>query len=131
MTTLTIDDLYTDAGAFDEQKVLAVLRSKIAFSKSNEILFLADPSKMKASEAVILFALAKKILKLHDKIESEIITISELTDRIKINKNTLGVTVMRLKDDKKILLPMDGGYEMPTFKVEESLSLLSGLDKSK
>lgn len=125
MTTISIDDLYTDAGTFEEQNVLEVLCPKVRFTKDNEIIFLADPSKMKASEAIILFAFAKKILKLHDKIESEIITKAELLDKVKINKNTLGVTVMRLKKDKKILLPVEGGYEMPTFKVAEALSLLS------
>lgn len=125
-TTLTIDDLYTDAGAFDEQKVLQVLRSKIAFTKTNEILFLADPSKMKAHEAILLYVLSKKILKLHNKIDSEIITAAELADKLKINKSTVGVTVKRLKDDKKMLISDDSGYELPTFKVEEALSILIG-----
>jgi hypothetical protein len=129
MTTLSIDDLYTDSGTFDEQKVLATLRSRLAFTKNNEILFLSDPSRMKANEAIILFVLAKKLLKFHQKIESEIITSAELTNKTKINKNTIGVTVMRL-NDKKILVPADGGYEMPTFKVEEALSLLKAVDKT-
>lgn len=125
MTQITIDDLYTDAGAFDEQKVLSVLKGKVAFTKDNDILFLIDPTKIKANEAIILFVLAKKILKLHKKIDSEIITFAELTDKVKINKSTIGVTMKRLKDDKKMLLSSGEGYELPTFKVEEAITLLS------
>lgn len=125
MTQITIDDLYTDAGAFDEQKVFSVLKGKIAFTKDNDILFLIDPTKIKANEAIILFVLAKKVLKLHKKIDNEIITISELADKVKINRNTLGVSVKRLKDDKKMLLSSGEGYELPTFKVEEAIALLS------
>ncbi len=124
-TTLTIDDLYTDAGAFDEQKVLQALRSKVAFTKTNEILFLVDPSKMTANEAIILYALSKKLLKLHSKVDSDIVTTVELADKLKINRSTLGVTVMRLKEDRKMLISADGGYELPTFKVEEALSVLA------
>jgi hypothetical protein len=121
---LSIDDLYTDTGTFDQQKVLSVLQSKIAFTRDNEILFTMDPTKIKTRDVIILYALAKKVLKSNSKIENEVITNAELLDKTKINKNTVNVTIMRLKK-KKLLLASGSGYELPMFKVNEAVSLLS------
>ncbi|GEM_PF-1377190 len=121
---LSIDDLYTDTGTFDQQKVLEALQSKVAFTRDNEILFTVDPTKMKARDVIILYALAKKVLKVNSKIENEIITNAEILDKTKINKNTVNVTIMRLKE-KKLLIASGSGYELPMFKVNEVISLLS------
>jgi hypothetical protein len=122
---LSIDDLYTDSGTFDQQKVLQALHSRVAFTKENEILFTTDPTKLKARDVILLYALAKKILKMNSKIESEMVTNAEILDKTKVNKNTVNVTIMRLKE-KKLLMGAGAGYEIPMFKVEEALSLLSG-----
>ena len=122
--TLSIDDLYTDTGTFDEQIVLQALHQKVAFTKENEILFTSDPTKMKPRDVILLFALAKKILKIHSKIEADIITNAELIDKTKVNKNTINVNIMRLKE-KKLLIASGAGYEIPMFKVNEALSLLT------
>ena len=58
--TLSIDDLYTDTGTFDQQKVLQALHTRIVFTKDNEILFTIDPTKLKARDTILLYALAKK-----------------------------------------------------------------------
>ncbi len=125
---LSIDDLYTDTGTFDQQKVLSVLQSKVVFTRDNGILFTIDPTKIKARDVIILYALAKKVLKANSKIENEVVTNAELLDKTKINKNTVNVTIMRLKD-KKLLLAVGSGYELPIFKVNEAISLL--LDNKK
>ena len=122
-TKISIDDLYSDAGSFDEASVLHALKGKIVFTKENDAQFAVDPTKLKAREAVLLYALAKKILKMHQKIDEEMITNAEITDKTKISKSTVGVTLMRLKD-KKILLPSGAGYEIPTFKVAEVINSL-------
>lgn len=122
---LSIDDFYTDTGVFDQQKVLEALHTKVAFTRENEIIFTIDPLKLKAKDAIILYTLAKKILKANGKIESEVITYSEIMDKTKLSKSNSSVTMMRLKE-KKLLLPNEsGGYELPIFKVEEALTLLS------
>ena len=121
---LSIDDLYTDTGTFDQQKVLEALHSRVVFTKDNEILFTADPTKLKARDVILLYALAKKVLKVNSKIESEVITNAEVLDKTKVNKNTVNVTIMRLKE-KKLLIASGAGYEVPMFKVTEAVSLLS------
>lgn len=121
---ITIDDLYSDAGTFDEEAVLRLLKGKVVFTKENEVLFTVDPMKIKARDAILLYALAKKVLKNNQRIDNEIITNAEIMDRTKLKKSNVGVTIMRLKD-KKILMPSGSGYEVPTFKVAEILSLLN------
>ena len=123
---ITIDDLYSDAGSFDEEAVLRTLKGKVIFTKENEVLFVTDPVKLKARDVILLYAMAKKILKVNQKIEDEIITRAEIVDKTRINNNTVGVTLMRLGPNKgkQILMPSGSGYEMPTFKVAEALKLL-------
>jgi len=120
---ITINDLYSDAGSFDEEAVLRMLKGKVIFTKENEVLFAIDPTKLKARDAILLYALAKKILKANQKIDDEIITNAEIIDKAKLKKSNVGVAIMRLKD-KKILMPSGSGYEIPTFKVAEVLDSL-------
>ena len=120
---ITIEDLYSDAGTFDEESVLQTLKGKIVFTRENDVLFTIDPTKLKARNAILLYALAKKVLKNNQKIDDEIITNTEIIDKAKLKKSNVGVTIMRLKD-KKILMPSGSGYELPTFKVTEVLELI-------
>ncbi|MEW6408392.1 MAG: hypothetical protein AB1465_06935 [Patescibacteria group bacterium] len=120
---ITIDDLYSDVGTFDQEGVLTMLKGKVVFTKENEVLFTVDPTKLKARHAILLYALAKKVLKANNKIDDEIITNAEILDKAKLTKSNVGVTIMRLKD-KKILMPSGSGYELPTFKVAEVLNSL-------
>lgn len=124
---ITIDDLYSDAGSFDEEAVLKILKGKVIFTKENEVMFATDPAKLKARDAILLYVLAKKVLKVNQKIEDEIITRAEIVDKTRIKDTTVGVTLMRLGPNKgkQILMPVGSGYEMPTFKVEEVLKLLT------
>lgn len=120
---ITINDLYSDAGSFSEEAVLRILKGKVIFTKENEVLFAVDPTKLKAREAILLYALAKKILKMNQKIDDEIITNAEIIDKTKLKRSNVDVTIMRLKN-KKILMPSSRGYEVPAFKVAEVLELL-------
>ena len=124
---ITIDDLYADAGTFNQETVLRMLKDKIVFTQENEIVFVIDPTNLKARDRILIYALAKKVLKANQKIENEVITNTEIKDKTKLNKNTVGGTLKRLKD-QNILVKSQSGYEIPVFKVEEVLRLLN--DKS-
>ena len=120
---ITIDDLYSDSGTFNQEEVLLMLKGKIVFSRENDIVFNTDPTKLKVQDAILLYALAKKILKTNQRIEDEIITYSEVIKKTGINKNTIGVVIKRLKD-KNILMKSEAGYEIPAFKIKEVLELI-------
>lgn len=123
VSEITIEDLYSDAGAFDQKAVLHMLKGKIIFTRENEIMFNVNPGSLKTRNQILLYALAKKILKVNQKIQDETITNAEIRLKTQMNKNTLGVEIKRLKD-KNILMKSKSGYEIPAFKVEEVLELL-------
>ena len=121
---ITIDDLYSDAGIFNEEAILYTLKDKIIFTREDEIVFITDLTNLKAQNQILLYALAKKILKVNQKIENEIVTIAEIADKTKINRNTIRGALKLLKD-KNILIRSQSGYEIPAFRIEEVLRLLT------
>ena len=121
--TISIDELYSDVGSFDEEAVLRMLKGKVTFSKENEIRFAMDPAKLKAREVILLYALAKRALKVHQKIDDETITGTEVSDKTKLNNSTVRSAMKQLKDEK-LVISSGSGYEIPTFKVVEILDSL-------
>lgn len=122
---ITIEDLYSDAGSYDQEAVLLMLKDKINFTEEHEIVFSIDPAKLKAREAILLYVLAKKVLKLNQRIDDEAFTSAEITDKTKLNNNTVRGTISRLKNEK-LIIPSGSGYEIPAFKVAEVLNSLGG-----
>ncbi len=124
ISEITIEDLYSDTETFDQKAILYMLKDKIILTRENEVVFSINPGDLKARSQILLYALAKKILKVNQKIEDEAITNAEIKLKTQMNKNTLGVELKRLKD-KNILMKSKSGYEIPAFKVEEVLRLLA------
>ena len=121
-----IEDLYSDGAAFDKDAALQVLKeNQIRFDKENQVLFGGDPSKYGAKRAVLLYALAKKVLKAHEKIESEAASRAEVAAGTGISANTVGVAAKRLKDQERVLIRADSGYEIPSFKIQEVLDIIN------
>ena len=121
---ITIDDLYTDGAMFNQETVLHMLKDRIVFTQEDKIIFLIDPKKLKAKNRILIYALAKKVLKANQKIEDEIITNAEIKENTQLNRNTVAGTLKRLKDEN-ILVRSQSGYKIPVFKVEEVLRLLN------
>ena len=121
---ITIEDLYSAEDSFNQEAVLLTLKGKVIFTKEHEILFAIDPSTLKAREAILLYALAKKILKVNQKIDDEVTTTAEITDKADLKNNTTRGTIGRLKE-KNFLIRSGTGYEIPIFKVAEVLNLLN------
>ena len=121
---ISIDDLYSDVDSFDEEAVLRMLKGNVVVTKENEIVFLIDPTKLKAREAILLYMLTKKVLKQNQKIEDEVATSTEITEKTKLRGNTVRVTMNRLKE-KNLLLQSGAGFEIPLFKVAEVLGSLT------
>ena len=126
--TMTIEDLYFDAGSFDEEAVLQTLKGKVTFSKQDEIQFAKNPAKLKGREVILLYALAKKALKVNEKIDDETFTSKEVTENTELNYDTVRGRMSELKDEKLLTLS-ESRYEIPAFKVAEVLGLLEGEGK--
>lgn len=122
---ISIDDLYSDVGSFDEEAVLRTLKGKVVVTKENKIVFSIDPTKLKAREAILLYMLTKKALKLNQRIDDELTKSAEIAEKTKLRDNTIRVTMNRLKE-KSLLIQSGSGYEIPAFKVTEVLNSLGG-----
>lgn len=127
-SNITIDDLYSDAGSFDQALVLEALKGKVVFTPEHDTLFLEDTTKLGADKSILVYTLAKKVLKANGKIEDETVTPAEMGEKSKLNANTIRGSVMRLKN-RNLFIAIGAGYEIPNFKVGAVLEILNNQKK--
>ncbi len=124
---LTIDDLFSDSGPFDEATVVETLKPFITIQKSTNEIFFKDNSST-AEQRILLYGLAKKLLKAKGLIGSEMITAQEVHNKTGIKKGTIDPTFKRLKESGYLV--GKGEYEIPTPKVADAVKLLGKPQKS-
>ena len=121
---LTIDDLYFDAVAFDQQAVLQTLKDKVSFTEEHDILFAIDLTSIKVRESILVYGLAKKVLKANGKIEDETFTSREVTEKTELNNDSVRGRMSELTKEK-LLAHSSSKYQIPSFKVAEVLDSLT------
>jgi len=123
----TLDDLFTDAGPFDEAAVVETLKPFITIQKSTNQIFFKDTSPT-AEQRILLYGLAKKLLKAKSLIDNEMITAAEVHQQTGLKKGTIDPTFKKLKEGG--FLVGKGEYEIPTPRVSDALEALRKLKKS-
>ena len=123
----TLDDLFSDSGPFDEAAVVETLRPFITIQKSTNEIFFKDTSPT-AEQRILLYGLAKKLLKAKGLIGSEMITAQEVHNKTGIKKGTIDPTFKKLKETGYLV--GKGEYEIPTPRVADAVKLLSKPQKS-
>jgi len=118
---LSVEDLFSDSGPFDEAEVVEVLKPFVTIQKSTNEIFIKDHS-LTAEHRILIFGLAKKLLKAKGLIESELISASEVHQKTGIKKGTIDPTFKKLKESG--FLVGKGEYEIPTPKVPDLLRIL-------
>jgi hypothetical protein len=121
---LTVEDLFSDSGPFDETAVVEALRPFITIQKSTHEIFFKDNSPT-AEQRVLLYALAKKLLRTRDLLGSEMITAQEVHKKTGIKKGTIDPIFKKLKETGYLV--GKGEYEIPVSKVADAVKLLSKL----
>src|SRR5690349_21670531 len=124
ITRPTIEDLFSDSGPFDEGAVVEALRPYITIQKSTHEIFFKDSSPT-AEQRVLLYALAKKLLKAKELIGSEMITAQEVHKKTGIKKGTIDPIFKKLKETGYLV--GKGEYEVPMPKVADAVKSLSKL----
>lgn len=127
MTKSTVEDLFSDAGPFDESAVVEVLKPFVTIQKSTNDIYFKDHSPT-AEQRILIYGLAKKLLKAKNLAEHETITASEVHQKTGIKKGTIDPAFKRLKESGFFV--GKGQYEIPTPKVADLVELLRKLKKS-
>ena len=123
----TVDDLFSDSGPFDEAVVVETLKPFITIQKSTNEIFFKDTSPT-AEQRILIYGLAKKLLKTKGHIDSEMITAQEVHDKTGIKKGTIDPTFKKLKETGYLV--GKGKYEIPTPKVADVVKLLARPQRS-
>ena len=119
---LTIDDLFSDSGAFDENDVLGALHQHITIQKSTNNIYFKS-SLLSAYKKILAYGLAKKLLKSKDLIDSEKITAREVHEKTGIKKGTVDPSFKLLRE--KGLLVGKKEYEIPSYQVPNVIIILN------
>jgi len=124
---LTIDDLFSDSGPFDEAAVVEVLKPFVTIQKSTNEIFFKDNSPT-AEQRILIYGLAKKLLKAKGLVERDMITATEVHQKTSIKKGTIDPTFKKLKETGFFV--GKGEYEIPTPKISDVVEMLRKLKKS-
>ena len=123
----TVDDLFSDSGPFDESAVVKAIHPFITVQKKTNEIFFKDSSPT-AEQKILIYGLAKKLLKTKGHIESEMITAQEIHKKTGIKKGTIDTCFKKLKESGYLV--GKGEYEVPVPKISDAIALLSKAHKS-
>jgi hypothetical protein len=125
-TKSPIDDLFSDSGPFDEAAVVEVLMPFVTIQKSTNEIFFKDQSPT-AEQRILIYGLAKKLLKAKGLVDSELISAVEVHQKTGIKKGTIDPGFKKLKETGYFV--GKGEYEIPTPKVPDVIELLRKVRK--
>lgn len=113
-----LEELYTDSGAFDEQRVVQALKPYVNIRRGgNEIFFTKEGHSLKNEVKMLTYALIKKLLKSQGLIEEEGVSGGEMRKQTELPKGTVDPTMQKLKKDG-FLVGSGSNYEIPARRVE-------------
>jgi hypothetical protein len=118
----TLDDLFSDSGPFDEAEVVKAIHPFITIQKSSNNIFFKD-SSMTTEQRILIYGLAKKLLKTKGLIETEMVTAAEVHNKTGIKKGSIDPAFKKLKENG--LLVGKGDYEIPIPQIARILGMIS------
>lgn len=118
---MTIDDLFSDSGPFNEGEVVKTLQPLLTIQKGSNAIFFKD-MKLSVEQRILSYGLAKKLLKAKGKIESELMTAVDLSKEMSIKKGTIDPVLKKLREKGFLLGKKE--KEIPNQKINEIIKLL-------
>lgn len=117
-----LEDLFSDAGPFDESAVVQAIMPFITIQKNtNEIFF--KKSCLTIDERILVYGLARKLLKTKGAIESDFMTALDFHKKTGIKKGSVDPMFKRLKDSGMLVGKKE--YEIPNHKITEIIKLIA------
>jgi predicted transcriptional regulator len=120
-TKQTIEDLFSDSGPFDEAAVVEALKPFVTIQKSTNEIFFKNSSPT-AEQRILLYGLAKKLLRTKGLLDNEMITAQEVREKTGIKKGTIDPLFKKLKETGYLV--GKGQYEIPTPRVSDVIRRL-------
>lgn len=113
------EKIFTDQKAVDPKELTAILESFVRInSETLEIFFTDEGYKLTVPQRIILFLLAKKVLKIAEKIEREETAPKEIFDATKIKKGSIDPAVKQLRE-KGWIIHLGTGYLVPNYQISK------------
>lgn len=119
----SIEDLFSAGGGFDEAELVRVIQPFVTIQESTKEIFIKN-SSLTTEKQILVYGIAKKLLKSKHHVESEMITAMEIVKNLKLKKGSVDPTFMKLK--RSGLLIGKGNYEIPISRLTDVLDLLEG-----
>ena len=124
----TINDLFTDSGPFDEAEVVKAILPFVTIQKSTHNIFFKG-GRLSTVQKILVYGLAKKLLRSKAVISSELITALELHKKTGIKKGSIDPSYKSLRT--KGFLVGKKEYEIPTHKIQSVIKMLQDKRGSK
>lgn len=117
----TVEDLFSTSPGFDEAELVRAIRPYVTIQESTKEIFVKG-SSLTVERQILVYAIAKKLLKSKGHIEAEMITAAEILKKLKFKKGTIDPIFMKLR--KNGLLIGKGTYEIPVSKISEVIQIV-------
>lgn len=113
-----IEELYSDAGGFDRERVVRILKTVLTIQRGEHTVFFKKEMELSADDKVIAYALVKKLLKSEGLAESSSVSGKEIKKQTGVKSGTVDSSIKRLKDNDALLVGSGSNYEIPAHQVE-------------
>lgn len=117
-----IEDLFSDAGPFDESAVVQAIMPFITIQKNTNEIFFKD-ADLTVDERILVYGLARKLLKVKGIIESDFITALDFHKKTGIKKGSVDPMFKKLKDSGMLVGKKE--YEIPNHKISDIIKLIT------
>lgn len=118
-----LEELFTDSSPFNESEIVSLIKPFVTIQKNNFDIFLYNIDKFSADDKILLYILAKKILKFKKYIPEETISALEFHKKTGIKKGTVDPAFKNL-NESGLLVGSKDTYEIPNIKIPEIIKRL-------
>lgn len=122
--TKYVEELFSNQPVFNEEMLVKALSSYITIKPDTKQVYFKSLEGLSAQDQIIVFGMAKKILKMNDFIETENFSPSEFKKQFNLKKSTVDVSFKRLRD-KGLLIGEGENHEVPNYEIENLIDLLN------
>ena len=118
-----LNQLFTNSEPLDVESVVSILKRYVRIKQdTNEIFFTENGNKVIVYKKILLFALARKLLKTEGIINTESFSAQLTSEKLQIKKGSIDSSFNGLKG-KGFILGSGDEYVIPNYKIGEILAL--------